>query len=144
MLFLGLYDYGLPPHMGTAKWTSEIVGELKRSCGWENRRRKFHDFSNWKANGVQIIRECEGIHTFNILRYIRYERQDPMAVVLFGSWVIKQFRPAIEDAPDHILVRYMSQAGNSGRGSLPRIYGSNLFVEIADHLGRNKDMWRIN
>ena len=142
IVLIGFPGYGVQPHENTLRnWTTSVVGELRRTLGVSKKVFKTHDFRPWRANGIQVM-DVDGIHTFNMLRWIRYDRKDPMVVVLCGPEAWK-FKPAIEDAPDHILVILVDNPAFPVREYVKRFYGSNVFIDACEHLNKPKDIWRI-
>lgn len=141
ILFLGLPGYGISPHIKRNYWTLAIIAELRRSLGWK-RKTRTHDLRPWKAHGVQIM-PLDGVHTYNLLRYIVHERKEPMVVVLVGAPANK-FKPCLIGAPDHILCIYTDFPGINVQERIGKFYGSDVFIKAAKHVGKDLDIWRIN
>lgn len=141
VVFFGFPSYGVEPHEDRNLWTLSVIGELRRSLGWK-KQTKTHDFRPWQAHGIQFMK-LDGIHTFNILRKIRYEYEHKMVVVLVGA-AANKFKPAIDDAPENILLMCVDYPGINVHERIGRFYGSDVFLKAAHHVGKDLDIWKIN
>lgn len=140
IIFIGLMSYGVQQHEAFNWWTRNILIAMNHDLPKIKKPLSRRDLRDWKKHGIQILRP-NGMYTYNLLCYLKYETTHPMSIILVGAEA-NRFYSAIKDRPNTLVMR-LNMPTVHNKGSHERFYGSGVFTKAAEFVGKPLTIWRV-
>lgn len=140
ILLIGLMSYGVMQHEACNWWTRNLLVSLRYEVPMIKKTFERRDLRGWKANGIQILAP-NGMYTYNLLCYLKYETTHPMAICLIGAEA-NNYYGAIKDRENTLVMR-LNMPTVHNKGSHEKFHGSGVFTKTAQFVGKPLDIWML-